>query len=140
MEPPSHTHTDLQQSQFIPPPVAVSMEKCQDSQQGSKPCCWWEPSQPSREAGAWAQCKPAPRPSLQGVGAHKWDLAQAGFTPPASGEQRQKNPGVRRRASLAQGIRVLLGEDSISHLAGSRRPVSMMARWKDASGSDATST
>lgn len=52
------TRTHLQQSQFMPPPEAVSMEKCQDSRQGSEPCCWWEPSQASREAGAGVQCKP----------------------------------------------------------------------------------
>jgi len=54
---PHYTRTYLQQSQFIPPPAAVSVEKCQDSVQGSEPRCRWEPSRPSRAgSSAYTPC------------------------------------------------------------------------------------
>lgn len=82
------THTYLQQSQFIRPPAAVSVEKCQDSLQDSEPRCWWEPSRPGRAGRSWSSAQAQhlhPMPRCRERGAHKWALPQAGFTPAAPG-------------------------------------------------------
>lgn len=81
---PHYTRTYLQQSQFIPPPAAVSVEKCQDSPRGSEPHRRWEPSRPGRAGRSWgsgqAQCL-HPTPRCRERGAHEWALPRAGFTP-----------------------------------------------------------
>lgn len=141
-EPPSHTH--LLQSQFIPPPAAVSMEKCQDSQQGSEPCCWWEPSRPGREAGAGAQGEPrACTPSLT-AGSTQVGSAPGWFHPTCSRLKAPEKTWSEEKGVSCSGTQSLAGAASPTWLVprspGSRRPVPMMARWKDASGSDATST
>lgn len=141
---PHHTDTP-QPSQFIPPPVAVSMEKCQDSQQGSKPCCWWEPSQPSREAGAGAQCEPrACTPSLTaGSGEHTVGSGPGWFHPTFRPKVPEKTWSEGKGVSCSRSQSPAGGASPtwlVLRSPGSRRAVPTVARWKDASGGDATIT
>lgn len=142
---PHHTHTP-QPSQFILPPVAVSMEKCQDSQQGSKPCCWWEPSQPSREAGAGAQCEPrACTPSLTAAsGEHTVGSGPGWFHPTCFRLKAPEKTWSEEKGISCSGSQSPAGGASPTWLVlrspGSRRAVPTVARWKDASCGDATIT
>lgn len=102
---PHHTHT-LAAKPIYTSPCGCLVQKCQDSQQGSEPCCWWEPSQPSREAGAGAQCEPraSPHPSLQGVRSTHVGPAPGWFHPTCFRLKATEKTKAGRRASLAQGV------------------------------------
>lgn len=83
-EPPSHTHTCCKANLYLPLRLSRwrnvrTHDKAANRAAGGSP-----PGPAERqELGLSVSPGPAPRPSLQG--AHKWDLPQAGFTPPAPG-------------------------------------------------------
>lgn len=81
---PHHTHTCCKANLYLPLRLSRwrnvrTHDKAANRAAGGSP-----PGPAERqELGLSASPGPAPRPSLQG--AHKWDLPQAGFTPPAPG-------------------------------------------------------
>lgn len=83
-EPPSHTHTCCKANLYLPLRLSRWRNVRTHGKAANRAAGGSPPGPAERqELGLSASPGPAPRPSLQG--AHKWDLPQAGFTPPAPG-------------------------------------------------------